>query len=104
LFLVLRRHRPTPFPYTTLFRSYTSECSKTDTCTALSQSLSQPSDSYCVALMNPWGWVGSTAVRALPQAWVLPLRPTFPSRPASRSEEHTSELQSRFDIVCRLLL
>src|SRR5438067_8228993 len=26
------------------------------------------------------------------------------SPPASRSEEHTSELQSRFDLVCRLLL
>src|SRR5437868_14742713 len=25
-------------------------------------------------------------------------------RPARRSEEHTSELQSRFDLVCRLLL
>src|SRR5699024_11786425 len=25
-------------------------------------------------------------------------------RRASRSEEHTSELQSRFDLVCRLLL
>src|SRR5699024_11849909 len=24
--------------------------------------------------------------------------------PTSRSEEHTSELQSRFDLVCRLLL
>src|SRR5699024_12581335 len=24
--------------------------------------------------------------------------------PSSRSEEHTSELQSRFDLVCRLLL
>src|SRR5699024_11370724 len=24
--------------------------------------------------------------------------------PAARSEEHTSELQSRFDIVCRILL
>src|SRR6266513_2184348 len=27
-----------------------------------------------------------------------------PSRPTRRSEEHTSELQSRFDLVCRLLL
>src|SRR5207249_9368334 len=27
-----------------------------------------------------------------------------PSRSGSRSEEHTSELQSRFDLVCRLLL
>src|SRR5699024_11317190 len=25
-------------------------------------------------------------------------------QPVSRSEEHTSELQSRFDLVCRLLL
>src|SRR5437868_12017867 len=25
-------------------------------------------------------------------------------RPGQRSEEHTSELQSRFDLVCRLLL
>src|SRR5207249_11853464 len=33
--------------------------------------------------------------------------PKGPSRPATlqfRSEEHTSELQSRFDLVCRLLL
>src|SRR5207249_6516986 len=28
----------------------------------------------------------------------------FVTRCASRSEEHTSELQSRFDLVCRLLL
>src|SRR5699024_12487460 len=27
-----------------------------------------------------------------------------PSTPVLRSEEHTSELQSRFDLVCRLLL
>src|SRR5699024_12424047 len=30
------------------------------------------------------------------------MRPS--SLPTSRSEEHTSELQSRFDLVCRLLL
>src|SRR5699024_11651925 len=29
---------------------------------------------------------------------------TFLSRSRRRSEEHTSELQSRFDLVCRLLL
>src|SRR5437868_9773831 len=28
----------------------------------------------------------------------------FPAEDGSRSEEHTSELQSRFDLVCRLLL
>src|SRR5207249_12070591 len=31
--------------------------------------------------------------------------PSFPCPPPNRrSEEHTSELQSRFDLVCRLLL
>src|SRR5207249_11999653 len=29
---------------------------------------------------------------------------TFVTDDATRSEEHTSELQSRFDLVCRLLL
>src|SRR6185312_16659484 len=47
---------------------------------------------------------------ALP-IWPRPApRPRFPAvpnparRPATRSEEHTSELQSRSDLVCRLLL
>src|SRR6266480_7667497 len=31
-------------------------------------------------------------------------RPRYPYRPAGRSEEHTSELQSHVNIVCRLLL
>src|SRR6267143_155581 len=36
-------------------------------------------------------------VRSLPE-------PLAPSRPKARSEEHTSELQSQFHLVCRLLL
>src|SRR5699024_11714667 len=32
------------------------------------------------------------------------LEPTTSCVPRKRSEEHTSELQSRFDLVCRLLL
>src|SRR5699024_12007612 len=32
------------------------------------------------------------------------LRARFGSTTTARSEEHTSELQSRFDLVCRLLL
>src|SRR5207249_7905808 len=31
-------------------------------------------------------------------------QPSLPEKIRSRSEEHTSELQSRFDLVCRLLL
>src|SRR5947207_11414894 len=30
--------------------------------------------------------------------------PRAPARPSARSEEHTSELQSHSDLVCRLLL
>src|SRR5215469_18399406 len=36
--------------------------------------------------------------------FVIPCISTARSGPASRSEEHTSELQSRRDLVCRLLL
>src|SRR5207247_10961723 len=40
-------------------------------------------------------------LRRIP-AWIASSRPLQPS--TSRSEEHTSELQSRVDLVCRLLL
>src|SRR5207249_12092344 len=49
---------------------------------------------------------GAAATRV--QALQGPLRPAGGPRrraqSAPRSEEHTSELQSRFDLVCRLLL
>src|SRR5207249_5264958 len=59
----------------------------------------RPLDSKCPALNQPHPstvacGTSSWSARALaPRAW----------RPR-RSEEHTSELQSRFDLVCRLLL
>src|SRR5699024_12428411 len=34
----------------------------------------------------------------------IPRKSGRPPRPPPRSEEHTSELQSRFDLVCSLLL
>src|SRR5207249_9256340 len=45
-------------------------------------------------------WRGSTEVDLSPKEFAL--LETFMRHP--RSEEHTSELQSRFDLVCRLLL
>src|SRR5690349_23477492 len=40
-----------------------------------------------------------------PRLWNLPNATRKPSAPSpNRSEEHTSELQSRRDLVCRLLL
>src|SRR5437868_12741934 len=48
-----------------------------------------------------------TASAASPAVVPLPpitVRSSSPAPKISRSEEHTSELQSRFDLVCRLLL
>src|SRR5699024_12740111 len=44
-------------------------------------------------------FAGLTVIIAL-VGLIIPASPSSPSR----SEEHTSELQSRFDLVCRLLL
>src|SRR5688572_32603432 len=77
-FLMIRRPpRSTLFPYTTLFRSLA------------------PDDSTC----------GSAREPGRPPARRLPTRPPrrSPSGPF-RSEEHTSELQSQSNLVCRLLL
>src|SRR5438067_4392160 len=72
-----RPPRSTLFPYTTLFRSGRDAARQTR-----SRSRSDP------ALVGR-GAVIAAAARA---------------RAGQRSEEHTSELQSRFDLVCRLLL
>src|SRR5437588_6358422 len=84
-FLMLRRPpRSTLFPYTTLFRSIcaTGSC----TCSQLRPRL--------MLIDTPPSWL--TASR-------LPL-PGSISINRGRSEEHTSELQSHSDLVCRLLL
>src|SRR5690349_24816450 len=78
-FVLLRRPaRPTLFPYTTLFRSMTS---------AVTNGL--PSRSPPIQL--PIFRNEASSPFAAPS-------------PSLRSEEHTSELQSRRDLVCRLLL
>src|SRR5436309_11934058 len=80
-FLMIRRPpRSTLFPYTTLFRSAPSACRRPRK-RASKQSASAPRS----------GW--KEAGRAKPG-----------STSSHRSEEHTSELQSRENLVCRLLL
>src|SRR3712207_7220315 len=82
-FLMIRRPpRSTPFPYTTLFRSgRASPHAHSQTRTA----------------------VAAPRSRASPPPWHRhPTRTTRLRR--ARSEEHTSELQSRQYLVCRLLL
>src|SRR5207249_12027752 len=50
-----------------------------------------------------WALAPSRRLR-LPRTIPPAALPTSPARWPWRSEEHTSELQSRFDLVCRLLL
>src|SRR5207248_6563719 len=74
--------RSTLFPYTTLFRSSrTGAGTPTDT-----KSHAQPSPS-------------SSAAATICAAVI-----SEPDLARRRSEEHTSELQSPYDLVCRLLL
>src|SRR2546430_8968452 len=74
--MIRRPPRSTLFPYTTLFRS--SRC-------AIAAAFSAPRRPSLFHPDAPPPLKGSTA-------------------PASRSEEHTSELQSQSNLVCRLLL
>src|SRR3712207_7018508 len=88
--MIRRPPRSTLFPYTTLFRSET-EVSFLDTCAGGS-----PTDPFCAA-QTPRRQDGITWLIDAPGSDPLPDLPP-------RSEEHTSELQSRQYLVCRLLL
>src|SRR2546430_6965928 len=76
-FLMIRRPpRSTLFPYTTLFRSLS----------ACAESLRKTKE----ALPGPWDRCLEWLDHRVGELW--------------RSEEHTSELQSQSNLVCRLLL
>src|SRR5690349_24162492 len=78
--MIRRPPRSTLFPYTTLFRSW-----------FMSTSVSSRSESF-----------RSTKLVAYSTSSMSSLSGS--SGGSRRSEEHTSELQSRRDLVCRLLL
>src|SRR5256885_11443528 len=86
--MIRRPPRSTLFPYTTLFRS-----------------IDQVTLARLVALDN--STTADIAARLEAKGWVL--REILPRRQrrltlTARSEEHTSELQSPCNLVCRLLL
>src|SRR3712207_7238401 len=96
--MIRRPPRSTLFPYTTLFRSH-----------ARTVARPRPASQKVV----PWSRAQVNAMRlALPDRYkiVIPLGAGCGLRQgeffglAPRSEEHTSELQSRQYLVCRLLL
>src|SRR5574337_1887722 len=55
------------------------------------------------AIAQPCGWPGCVARGPAAGSWRA-LLSAVPERRQARSEEHTSELQSPLNIVCRLLL
>src|SRR2546427_9355942 len=76
--MIRRPPRSTLFPYTTLFRSRTASF-----CCSSSLDSSRSASGFCLG--------------------ILALLPPHEPGP-DRSEEHTSELQSQSNLVCRLLL
>src|SRR3712207_7274344 len=89
--MIRRPPRSTLFPYTTLFRSAASTSDGMSSQTARTGELNSPD------CEQKWQSSGQPPV----------FSDTMPSTSTSgphRSEEHTSELQSRQYLVCRLLL
>src|SRR2546427_3333179 len=76
--MIRRPPRSTLFPYTTLFRSIVA---------LLRERGSKVSLAFCALTMSVAIWLFSAGVLY-----------------STRSEEHTSELQSQSNLVCRLLL
>src|SRR5438309_8657663 len=93
--MIRRPPRSTLFPYTTLFRSL--RCS--------SSSAPSLTPSGCPRASSAIPMVSFSPARTSPSLLGRNGQPVhrFRSRPA-RSEEHTSELQSQFHLVCCLLL
>src|SRR5699024_12399262 len=54
--------------------------------------------------LPPSSSMAISSLWSTPSCWRRGCRPAGSSSKSPRSEEHTSELQSRFDLVCRLLL
>src|SRR5690606_41634778 len=101
---LLRPPRPTLFPYTTLFRSTSSAASSTTPPPRATRPWPAPTADPA-ATSSPTSRVGpgGAAPRSRRRSWPgsSPVgSPTVPPQP--RSEEHTSELQSRENLVCRL--
>src|SRR3712207_7337404 len=90
--MIRRPPRSTLFPYTTLFRS-SSRAPWGSTCLCLPGSLLAPEWHVVNLASGLHLWTVHATVR---HASCCALR--------TRSEEHTSELQSRQYLVCRLLL
>src|SRR3989475_4294079 len=88
--MIRRPPRSTLFPYTTLFRSVG----------VLDRTLTAPDRFVIVSIADArTQWVAKD-----PMLRTVLASGAVPVRAEDRSEEHTSELQSQSNLVCRLLL
>src|SRR3712207_7083996 len=87
--MIRRPPRSTLFPYTTLFRSRNASMAPSPSSSAVANTACEPS---------------GDAASNVELRGEAPGGETMTSSSPSRSEEHTSELQSRQYLVCRLLL
>src|SRR5207253_9592848 len=100
LFIVLQRTpRTTLFPYTTLFRSQPTELSEADLA-LVKQGVGDKSSKPAPSAAEQGDMTGEAPVGEQRGSVVT----YFEAKGFGRSEEHTSELQSRGHLVCRLLL
>src|SRR3712207_8162274 len=93
--MIRRPPRSTLFPYTTLFRSGVTEAG-----TKLPGAIKSAA---ALGQLLPYG-IGDTIRISLAEDPVEEIPVAYHILSALRSEEHTSELQSRQYLVCRLLL
>src|SRR2546430_11737322 len=97
--MIRRPPRSTLFPYTTLFRSHAE--------LALSQPLSEETRAEIEQVHSATVRIARLANQLLALARAEPggrVEPHSAVDLKGRSEEHTSELQSQSNLVCRLLL
>src|SRR3712207_8069000 len=101
--MIRRPPRSTLFPYTTLFRSgdTTRSFSNISTTALCWAALTVGSDDAAAAVARAEAWLTRAAGSLDPAALATAIAARYGK---DRSEEHTSELQSRQYLVCRLLL
>src|SRR5260221_10216753 len=85
--MIRRPPRSTLFPYTTLFRSFALSASLTSTASSRFEDFARSTVDWLLLSVASFFFASELA-----------------GEPSNRSEEHTSELQSHSDLVCRLLL
>src|SRR3712207_7590937 len=99
--MIRRPPRSTLFPYTTLFRSFLARLVKYKVSDGETLESVAEANGISVNELTQFNW-GTTDPKEIQKRLFLDVgcRETD----SSRSEEHTSELQSRQYLVCRLLL